>query len=400
MEVENKEVTESSLPNGSTHPPKRGRGRPRGSLNKKFTTEKAPTHNARPSKKVDYFSPEIVIKTKVKKRGRPKKIKMPGRPRKIPLTPEEESERLHRLSLQRKRRLSKPLGRPRIHPIAEGPKVKRGRGRPRKYGTKSGSQSGGAKQAGVEISPDAASGPPRKRGRPSGSLKGKRGRPAGSTKVAKIAKASDGTQKRRGRPPGSPNKVKKIQQADGSPRKRGRPPGSGTKLKVIQRNPDGTPRKRGRPPGSGKKIKIVEKNVGDTPRKRGRPPSTGKVKARAAEGETGGENDDGTTPRRKRGRPSKVRLAVVLEKLPTASAEEDEEETNAPSPKQSRTSDDSSQNPGDEDTRASENDADPEDDDAIDCSKVNNTSENEMVGKFKKRNEKIRGFIENWWVYF
>ncbi len=83
MEVENKEVTESSLPNGSTHPPKRGRGRPRGSLNKKFTTEKAPTHNARPSKKVDYFSPEIVIKTKVKKRGRPKKIKMPGRPRKI-----------------------------------------------------------------------------------------------------------------------------------------------------------------------------------------------------------------------------------------------------------------------------------------------------------------------------
>ncbi len=283
MDVENKEGTESSLPNGSTHPPKRGRGRPRGSLNKKFTTEKAPTHNARPSKKVDYFSPEIVIKTKVKKRGRPKKIKMPGRPRKIPLTPEEESERLHRLSLQRKRRLSKPLGRPRIHPIAEGPKGKRGRGRPRgslnkkftakkhnaspskeisnfssdkdtktnvkkrgrpkkikmlgrprkipltpeeelerlhrlglqrkrrlskplgrprihpiaegpkikrgrgrplKHGAKSDSQSSGDKQAGVEISLDAASGPPRKRGRPSGSLKRKRGRPAGSTKVA------------------------------------------------------------------------------------------------------------------------------------------------------------------------------------------------------------------------
>ncbi|XP_058610107.1 high mobility group protein hmg-12 [Onychostoma macrolepis] len=393
MEVENKEETESPLPNGSTHPPKRGRGRPRGSLNKKFTTEKAPTHNSRPSKKVDFFSPDIVIKTKVKKRGRPKKIKMPGRPRKIPLTPEEESERLHRLSLQRKRRLSKPLGRPRIHPIAEDPKVKRGRGRPRKYGTKSGSQSGGAKQASVEISLDAANGPPRKRGRPAGSLKRKRGRPAGSTKVAKIARASDGTPKRRGRPPGSPNKVKKIQRADGSPRKRGRPPGSGTKLKVIQRNPDGTPRKRGRPPGSGKKVKIVEKKVGDTPRKRGRPPGTGKVKAHAAEGgETGGENSDGAAPRRKRGRPSKVRLAVVLEKLPKGSAEEDEEETDAPSPKQSRTSDDSSQNPNDddEDTRASENDADPEDeeddeDDAIDCSKVNNTSENEMVGKFKKK---------------
>ncbi|XP_052439907.1 translation initiation factor IF-2 [Carassius gibelio] len=369
MEVENKEATESPVPNGSTHPPKRGRGRPRGSLNKKFPTEKAPTHNARPSKKVDFFSPDIVIKNKVKKRGRPKKLKMPGRPRKIPLTPEEESERLQRMSLQRKRRLSKPLGRPRIHPIAEGSKAK------------------SAKQAGVDISLDASNGTPRKRGRPAGSLKRKRGRPAGSTKVAKIARASDGTPKRRGRPPGSPNKVKKIQRADGSPRKRGRPPGSGTKLKVIQRNPDGSPRKRGRPPGSGKKVKIVEKRVGDSPRKRGRPPGTGKVKAHAGEGgETGGENADGAAPRRKRGRPSKVRLEVMLEKLPTAAAEEDEEETDATSPKQSRTSDNSSQNPNndEEDTRASENDADPEED-AIDCSKVNNTSENEMVGKFKKK---------------
>uniref|UniRef100_A0A9J8DC03 Si:ch211-288g17.3 n=1 Tax=Cyprinus carpio carpio TaxID=630221 RepID=A0A9J8DC03_CYPCA len=224
MEVENKEGTESPLPNGSTHPPKRGRGRPRGSLNKKFTTEKAPTHNARPSKKVDFFSPDTVIKTKVKKRGRPKKIKMPGRPRKIPLTPEEESERLHRMSLQRKRRLSKPLGRPRIHPVAEGSKAKRGRGRPpgspnKKFTDKDTKTDvkkrgrpkkiklpgrprkipltpeeeserlhrmslqrkrrlGGAKEAGVEISVDAASGPPRKRGRPAGSVKKKRGRPA------------------------------------------------------------------------------------------------------------------------------------------------------------------------------------------------------------------------------
>lgn len=390
MEVENKEGSESPLPNGSTHPPKRGRGRPRGSLNKKFTAEKAPTHNARPSKKVDFFSPDIVIKTKVKKRGRPKKIKMPGRPRKIPLTPEEESERLHRLSLQRKRKLSKPLGRPRIHPIAEGPAVKRGRGRPRKSG-----DSGGHKQGSSEISLDVANGSPRKRGRPAGSMKRKRGRPAGSTKVS-IAKSSDGTPKRRGRPPGSGNKVKKIPRADGSPRKRGRPPGSGSgaKLKVIRRNADGTPRKRGRPPGTGKKVKLVEKKVGDSPRKRGRPPGSGKIKARTSEGgAVGGTNADGA-PRRKRGRPSKVTLAVVLEKLPSASGcEEEEEDTDAPSPKQSRTSDDSSQNQNDEEeeTRASENDADPEDeeeddvDDAIDCSKVNNTSENEMVGKFKKK---------------
>ncbi|XP_067282859.1 chromosomal protein D1 [Pseudorasbora parva] len=381
MEIENKEGSESPLPNGSTHPPKRGRGRPRGSLNKKFTVEKAPTHNARPSKKVDFFSPDIVIKTKVKKRGRPKKIKMPGRPRKIPLTPEEESERLQRLSLQRKRKLSKPLGRPRIHPVAEGSKAKRGRGRPRK------SDDAGAHKGSGEISLDVSNGAPRKRGRPSGAMKRKRGRPAGPSKVS-IAKSSDGTPKKRGRPPGSANKVKKIQRVDGTPRKRGRPPGSGsgssTKLKIIRRNADGTPRKRGRPPGSGKKVKIAEKKVGDSPRKRGRPPGTGKVKAQGGSAE--GATADGA-PRRKRGRPSKVRLAVVLEKLP--SEYPDEEETDAPSPKQSRTSDDSSQNQNDdeEETRASENDADPEDEEenAIDCSKVNNTSENEMVGKFKKK---------------
>ncbi|KAK7124478.1 hypothetical protein R3I94_018746 [Phoxinus phoxinus] len=380
MEVENKEGSESPLPNGSTHPPKRGRGRPRGSLNKKFTAEKAPTHNARPSKKVDFFSPDIVIKNKVKKRGRPKKIKMPGRPRKIPLTPEEESERLNRLSLQRKRKLSKPLGRPRIHPIAEGPIEKRGRGRPRKSGDMPKKSSGGSSLD--------ANGSPRKRGRPMGSMNRKRGRPAGPAKIS-IAKSSDGTPRRRGRPPGSANKVKKIQRADGTPRKRGRPPGTGTgtKPKIIRRNADGTPRKRGRPPGSGKKVKIVEKKVGDVPRKRGRPPGSGKIKAHTSEGgDVEGANADGAAPRRKRGRPSKVRLAVVLEKLPSASPEE-EEETDAPSPKQSRTSDDSSQNQNDEEeTRASENDADPEDkDDAIDCSKVNNTSENEMVGKFKKK---------------
>ncbi|KAK2887516.1 hypothetical protein Q8A67_015744 [Cirrhinus molitorella] len=282
MEVDNK-GSESPLPNGSTHPPKRGRGRPRGSLKKKTTAEEVPRNNARPLKKVDFFSPEVAVKAKVKKRGRPKKIKMPGRPRKVPLTPEEESERLQRLTLQRKRRLSKPLGRPRIHPvsegskgkrgrgrprlnpaaegrsgkpgrgrprgslnkkgrpskkgdnfspvvkrgrpkkiklpgrprkipltpeeeserlqrlslqrkqrlskplgrprihpIAEGPKVKRARGRPRKSGTKS----DGAKPASAKITPDAANGPPRKRGRPSGSLKKKRGRPAGSAKAA------------------------------------------------------------------------------------------------------------------------------------------------------------------------------------------------------------------------
>lgn len=377
MEVD-KDRSGSPLPNGS-HQTKRGRGRPRGSLNRKFTTEKASSHNARPSKKVDFFCPDIVIKAKVKKRGRPKKLRTPGRPRKIPLTPEEESERLQRLSVQRKRKLSKPLGRPRIHPIREGSKVKRGRGRPPKSGGKS--QSSGAKQA---SSLDVANGPPRKRGRPSGALKKKRGRPAGSTK---IARATDGSAKKRGRPPGSLNKVKKLQQTDGSPRKRGRPPGTGAgpKPKIVRQNPDGTPRKRGRPPGTGRKIKVVVvKKVVEGGRKRGRPPSTGKVQAKKAASADG-------APRRKRGRPSKVRQEGMLDK--TASGEDDDD-TDAPSPKQSRTSDDSSQNPNDDDdTRGSDNDADPEDEDdddddddsAIDCSKVNNTSENEMVSKFKKK---------------
>lgn len=408
METESQDSSESTLPNGSTHPPKRGRGRPRGSLNKKFKqyTEKA---SPRASKKVDFFAPEVNLKSK-KRRGRPKKIKIRGRPRKIPLTPEEESEILRRQTLQRKRKISKPLGRPRIHPLVGTPKIKRGRGRPRKYEAVAGAPSQNDTDSGekecpssVEVAIDGAHDIPRKRGRPLGSFKRKRGRPSSSGKIS-IKKVSDGPPRKRGRPPGSGSKIKKVKVASGTPRKRGRPPGSGNKVKIIRRAADGAPRKRGRPPGSGKKISVVKKNVGDAPRKRGRPRGSGKIKLCVPdEVDLDLCNFVGTSAqRRKRGRPSKGRLAVVLEKLPSKFTEDDDDdgkaENDAPSPKQSRDSESPSPVPDEspeEPPTSKEKDAEvsDEEDNAVDGPKVNNISEEteeEMSsrvgsGKFKKK---------------
>ncbi|TRY92438.1 hypothetical protein DNTS_008595 [Danionella cerebrum] len=290
MEVEKRAGSEGSLSNGGPHAAKRGRGRPRGSANKKFTPRKTHTP-ARTSKKVDYFTPGIVIKTKVKKRGRPKKIRVLGRPRKIPLTPEEESERL--LSSKHKKRMSKPLGRPRIHPVPKGPTVKRGR----------------PPKANAKTNRSEANGTFKKRGRPAGSLNKKKGRPVGSTKVTKIT--SDDKK-----------------QVDGIPRKRGRPPGSGASLKpeVVHLNPDGSPRKRGRPSGTPKKLKAVQKAVEEGGKKRGRPPKTVNLTTNEEEKTAKG------AMRRKRGRPSKVSLLEPQEKS---------EDEDSPSAKRSHTSDDS-----------------------------------------------------------
>lgn len=406
METESQDCSESTLPNGSTHPAKRGRGRPRGSLNKKYKnyTEKA---SPRASKKVDFFAPEVTLKSK-KRRGRPKKLKLRGRPRKIPLTPEEESEILHKQTLQRKRKMSKPLGRPRIHPIVVTPKIKRGRGRPRKYEAVAGSPSQNDTDSGekeypssVEVSIDGAHDIPRKRGRPLGSFKRKRGRPSSSAKIP-TKKVSDGPPRKRGRPPGSGSKIKKVQVVSGPPRKRGRPPGSTNKVKIIRREADGTPRKRGRPPGSGKKINIVKKNVGDAPRKRGRPPGSGKIKLCVPdEVDLDLCNFVGTSAHhRKRGRPSKGRLAVVLEKLPSSFTGDnnDKAENDVPSPKRFRDSDSPSPVPDEspeEHPTSKEKDAEVSDEDggAVDGPKVNNISEEtgeEMSsrvgsGKFKKK---------------
>ncbi|XP_058260939.1 chromosomal protein D1 [Hemibagrus wyckioides] len=375
MEVEHKDDSSNTLANGSANSGKRGRGRPRGSVKKKVISMKEVPHNARASKRVDFFSPETVIRPKVKKRGRPKKIRIPGRPRKIPLTPEEEAERILRLS--KKRKLSKPLGRPRIHPLVDRPKEKRGRGRPRKYesmASQNGRVDGNLKSLKIT---EAGGDTPRGRGRPRGSFKKKRGRPAGPSLVKR---PTEGTPGKRGRPPGSGTKLQVRQDANGTPRKRGRPPGSGRKLKVISGEVNGTPKKRGRPPGSGTKVKVVKQVTDGIPRKRGRPPGSGtkvkdllwekngsprkrgrplgsgKIKTVTEEAEhilTNSVHSVDAQPR-KRGRPKKTEAFPDLQAEEVKSKENDE-----PSPKRPRSSfasSKSSSKPDADDQKASEND--------------------------------------------
>lgn len=375
MEVEQKDDSSNSLANGSANSGKRGRGRPRGSVKKKTISVKEVSHNARASKRVDFFSPEMVIRPKVKKRGRPKKIKIPGRPRKIPLTPEEEAERI--LRLNKKRKLSKPLGRPRIHPLVDMPKEKRGRGRPRKYesiASQNGRIDGNLTSVLIaEVGGDA----PRRRGRPRGSFKkkrgrpagpspgkrpiegtpGKRGRPPGSGTKLQVKHDTNGAPRKRGRPPGSGRKQVIISgEANGTPKKRGRPPGSGTKVKVAKQVTDGIPRKRGRPPGSGTKVKRLLQETNGSPRKRGRPPGSGKVKTIAVEADyvlTNSAFSVDAQPR-KRGRPKKADAFLAVQAEVGKSKENDE-----PSPKRPRISFGSTKNSSKadaEDQKASEND--------------------------------------------
>ncbi|KAI5087314.1 chromosomal protein D1 [Silurus meridionalis] len=376
MEVEEKDASNTTMANGSASSGKRGRGRPRGSVKKKIISMKETSHHARTSKRVDFFSPEMVIRPKAKKRGRPKKIRIPGRPRKIPLSPEEEAERILRLS--KKRKLSKPLGRPRIHPLGHMAKEKRGRGRPRKYGPMA-SQNGRVDRnlKTLKIS-EVGGDTPRGRGRPRGSFKKKRGRPSGPSPAKRpipgtpgrrgrppgsgtklhVKQVENGTPRKRGRPPGSRNKLKVISvESNGTPRKRGRPPGSGTKVKVEKRLTNSIPRKRGRPPGSGTKIKGLLRETNGSPRKRGRPPGSGKVKTVTEEAEHVLNNSalSVNAQPRKRGRPKKPEFSSVVQGEEAKSKENDE-----PSPKRPRNSYASSKNsskPGAEDQKASENDA-------------------------------------------
>ncbi|TSO05401.1 28S ribosomal protein S21, mitochondrial [Bagarius yarrelli] len=371
MEVNQKNDSSRTLANGSANSGKRGRGRPRGSFKKKINSVKEVTHNARTSKRVDFFSPEMVIRPKARKRGRPKKIKIPGRPRKIPLTPEEEAERILRLS--KKRKFSKP-GRPRIHPLINLQKEKRGRGRPRKYEAIASQNCGNMNSVKVTV---VGGDPPRGRGRPKGSFKKKRGRPAGSSLGKRLTL---GTARRRGRPPGSGTKLQVRQDVNGTPRKRGRPPGSGIKIKIISSETNGTPRKRGRPPGSGAKVKVAKQEVMDgqprkrgrppgsgtkaknlpqetngSPRKRGRPPGSGKIKTFIVQAEhvlTNSALSVDAQPR-KRGRPKKVRALPDVQKQEVKIKENVE-----PSPKRPRNSFASTKNlskPDAEDRKAREN---------------------------------------------
>lgn len=362
MEAELKGGSDNSLANGSTNSAKRGRGRPKGSVKKKVVSVTEVSHNARTTKRIDFFSSETMLKTKVKKRGRPKKIRIPGRPRKIPLTPEEEAERILRLSRQKKRKLSKPLGRPSIHPLVGNPAQKRGRGRPRKYEalSRASSLKSAALKQSFKRHSESGEGTPRKRGRPRGSFKNKlgspvgsspakraiggtgrrRGRPPGSGRKITATQASNGTPRKRGRPPGSGNKVKIITQvAGGTPRKRGRPPGSGLKIKFAARVSDGVPRKRGRPPGSGNKLKIIKQDINSTPRKRGRPPGSGKAKTLAKKNTAHDPSSSNAVSSpsgqpRKRGRPSKASLAQAS--LASNAEEGDAEVNDVSTPKRPR----------------------------------------------------------------
>lgn len=171
----------------SSQPTKRGKGRPKGSLNKK---PPAYVHKAgRPQR--DHVPParlEAALPKKRDKRGRPRKIPAKrGRPRKYPLPSPEELK---------KPKVWKPLGRPRKYPRVDPPEgaqpvTRRSRGRPRKAESKKGAHL--RKSTSASSTRVLYDGTPRKRGRPPGT-----------------AKSQDGTVRKRGRPKGSVNKSKVI----------------------------------------------------------------------------------------------------------------------------------------------------------------------------------------------
>ncbi|XP_070969906.1 chromosomal protein D1-like [Oncorhynchus clarkii lewisi] len=169
------EESDEALSNGSPIPPKRGRGRPKGSGSKKpkilRVLNKQP--RGRPRKVVDpnAVSAETTAPLKC---GRPKKL---GRPRKYLLSPEEEEERK---ILKSQPRVWKPLGRPRIHPRGDPPATPtsaepRRRGRPLKASTVRGAHLQKNPPPTSKVStPPVKDDSPRKSGRPLGSFKAKR----------------------------------------------------------------------------------------------------------------------------------------------------------------------------------------------------------------------------------
>lgn len=183
----------SSNATDGSQTPKRGRGRPKGSLNKKYPFKVRGTLG-RP-RKVDSIKTEVVVSSAPRrKRGRPRKdpnhTSKRGRPRKHPLPSPEELK---------KPKVWKPLGRPRKYPRVDPPEgaaptPRRGRGRPRKSESKKGAHFRKHMAVTTTSSPRSPSdGTPRKRGRPSGTVKGgddaprRRGRPKGSVKKYKAA---------------------------------------------------------------------------------------------------------------------------------------------------------------------------------------------------------------------
>uniref|UniRef100_UPI0037E9A76C chromosomal protein D1 n=1 Tax=Semicossyphus pulcher TaxID=241346 RepID=UPI0037E9A76C len=157
---------------------KRGRGRPKGSLNKKVHGKVG-----RPPK-VQLLPPSAK-----RKRGRPRKEPVKrGRPRKYPLPSPEDLK---------KPKVWKPLGRPRKYPRADPPEgapavPRRSRGRPRKSESKKGAHLRKKFSTSSSSPRSPSDGAPRKRGRPpskakkEGEAPKKRGRPKGSVNKNKI----------------------------------------------------------------------------------------------------------------------------------------------------------------------------------------------------------------------
>lgn len=152
--------------------PRKGPGRPKGSRNKPVAVrmESAGSRPTRVHVAPDKLNISIPRKA-IGKRGRPKKTSR-GRPRKTPLPPEEELYQP---------KVWKALGRPRKHPKVEPPEgapiketPRRGRGRPRKSESKKGAH---LKKYNSDEGPNKPKvakehdGPPRKCGRPKGSVK-------------------------------------------------------------------------------------------------------------------------------------------------------------------------------------------------------------------------------------
>uniref|UniRef100_A0A8P4G3P9 Chromosomal protein D1-like n=1 Tax=Dicentrarchus labrax TaxID=13489 RepID=A0A8P4G3P9_DICLA len=193
MEEEIRTGDKQELGSDGSQPVKRGRGRPKGSLNKKPPMYKVHGKVGRPRR---------VHATPTRgRRGRPRKQPAKrGRPRKYPLPSPEELK---------KPKVWKPLGRPRKYPRVDPP----------------------------EGAPPA---PRRSRGRPpkSASKKGAHLRKSLPTTPSSPRNPSDGSPRKRGRPPSIPRSEEDV------PRKRGRPKGSVNKNKArseTQRNSSALP---------------------------------------------------------------------------------------------------------------------------------------------------------------
>nr|XP_061808740.1 serine/arginine repetitive matrix protein 1-like [Nerophis lumbriciformis] len=229
---------------------RRGRGRPKGSINKKPSVSLAIFQASRPRRKPVAPSRLVIrLPGKRSKRGRPRKVPQGrGRPRKYPL-PEDSPKKTW-----------KRVGRPRKNPVTGEALVRRGRGRPRKS----------------DVVKRPYDGPPRKRGRP-------RKYPSGTRK--------DTTKPKVWKPLGRPRKYPLVEPPEGAPppprRTPGRPRKSQSKRGAHLRNPGSSPS-----PGRPK----VTLNPDGTPRKRGRPKSIVRSEAQPDDAPYNHSDADATTP--------------------------------------------------------------------------------------------------------